>query len=291
MSYDSKIAVARDAIEQHNSTVDTPVDFDKFLEELRDMGGSSDEALKAVSWEDLQDCGLPRIMARRISFNFRQDSKDEGGSSAYVSSKKVHSLSRKELVERYDPQDSKSPVGKRLKDISDGKPFIVFADDGKVLIEPSVGLLEDIANGLPPVETAFVEGVPMPVYKIGDRPDAYVDENPIYPGRPLRSQEMCDQTGRSWSGIAVDVRQLLSLAVKTKELQVATVADAGDVMDKVMSQDCNLKSLRSRYPQASKKYDELTNTGMLPRLKIKLGGYSGGNKDNNPFGASASRIY
>ena len=80
MSYDSKIAVARETIEQHNSNVTddkNKVDFDAFVEKLRNMGGSSDEALKAVSWEDLQGCGLPKIMARRMSYVFRQDSKDE----------------------------------------------------------------------------------------------------------------------------------------------------------------------------------------------------------------------
>ena len=86
---------------------------------MRDLGGSSEEALKAASWEDLQDCGLPKIMARRLSYVFRQDSlEDQGGGSAYISPKKVHSLSRKELVERYDPKDAKSPVGKKLKDLS-----------------------------------------------------------------------------------------------------------------------------------------------------------------------------
>ena len=296
MSYDSKIAVARETIEQHNSNVTedkNKVDFDKFLEKLRNMGGSSDEALKAVSWEDLHDChdgGLPKIMARRLAYVFRQDSKDDGGGSAYISPKKVHSLSRKELVERYDPKDVKSPVGKRLKDLSDGKAFIVFDDVGKILVDASTKLLEDIINGLPSVETTFVGGRPLPVYKVGDRPDAYSDENPLYPGRPLRSEESCDQTGRSWAGVETGIRQLLYLAVKvTKELLVKSAADAGDILDKVMSQDTTLDSLKSRYPKTALKYDELSKVGRLPLLKIKLGGSS--DKSNNPFNSSESRIF
>ena len=295
MSYDSKIAVARDTIEQHNSNVtedDNKVDFDKFVEKLRNMGGSSDEALKAVSWEDLQDCGLPRIMARRMSYIFRKDSDDNGStSSAYISSKKVHSLSTKELIERYNPKDVKSPVSKRLKDLSEGKAFIVFNDNGSVDVEESVKLLGDIMNGLPEVDTAFVGGRPFPVYKIGDRLDAYAEENPLYPGLALRSEERCCQTGRSWASVGSDVRQLLFIAIKqTRELEVRTVADAGDVMDRVMSQDCTLETLRSRYPKASKSYDELSKIGRLPLLKIKLGGNSN-SKSNNPFGADKPKVW
>lgn len=290
MSYDSKIAVARETIEQHNSNVtedSNKVDFDKFLEKLRNMGGSSDEALKAVSWEDLHDChdgGLPQIMARRLAYVFRQDSTDDGGGSAYISPKKVHSLSRKELVERYDPKDVKSPVGKRLKDLSNGKAFIVFSNAGKILVDASVKLLEAIIDGLPEVKTTFVEGRPLPVYNIGDRPDAYADANPLYPNRPLRADEVCDQTGRSWAGVDVSIRQLLYIAIsESEELEINTVADAGDTMDRVMAKDTTLDTLRSRYPDASQLYDEQEKEGRLPLLKIKLGGPSQGKK-NNPFG-------
>lgn len=290
MSYDSKIKSAREMVEEHNKNAKTSVDFDKFLEKLTEEGGSSDEALKAVSWEDLQKCGLPTIIARRLAYQFRQDSDGVGGSSAYVSNKKAQMLTEKELVERYNPKDVKNAVGKRLKDMSDGKAFIVFDDSGNVLVDPSVQLLKDIMNGLPSVETTFVKSRPLPVYKVGDRPDAYSEENPLYPGRPLRSEETCDQTGRSWQGISIGIRQLLYLAVKvTKELEVRSAANAGDVLDKVMAQDCTLDSLRSRYPNASKKYDELSKVGRLPLLKIKLGGPSG--KSNNPFGASESKIF
>jgi len=57
----------------------------------------------------------------------------------------------------------------------------------------------------------------------------------------------------------------------------------------VMAQDCTLDSLRSRYPNASKRYDELSKVGRLPLLKIKLGGSSG--KSNNPFGGSEPKIF
>jgi len=286
MSYDQKIESARKVIDEHNSNADTSINFDDFLKKLKEMGGSSEEALKAASWDDLKDCGLPKIMARRLTYLFRQDGDGESGKSAYVSEKKVAGLSYKELVERYNPKDVKNPVGKRLRDLSDGKKCVVFNDDSKVNVVETLKLLEDIINGLPEVETAFVCNRPFPVYSIGERPDFYVDENPIYQGRPLRSNETCDQTGRSWQGVSIDVRQFLWMAVDYGELEVSSVADAHDILDRVLSKDCSIDSLRGRYPQTSKNFDAVSKVGNLPVLKIRVG--ETGIRGNDPFGSNTT---
>ena len=288
MSYDLKIQSARKVIDEHNGNVDKEdqIDFEQFTQILRKSGGSSEEALKAASWEDLQECGLPKIMARRLTYLFRQDGDGKTTKSTYISEKKVVGLSYKELVERYNPKDVKNPVGKRLRDLSDGKKCVVFNDDSKVNVEETVKLLEDIINGLPEVETAFVCNRPFPVYSIGERPDFYVEENPIYPGRPLRSNETCDQTGRSWQGVLTDIRQLLNLTIDTGELAIETVSDAHDILDKVLSKDSSIDSFRARYPEASKIYDEKSKIGQLPLLKIKVGEQGCTGNKNNPFGSN-----
>jgi len=282
MSYDQKIESARKVIDEHNANADQSINFDGFTKKLRELGGSSEGALKAVTWEDLQECGLPRIMAKRVTFLFRQDGDGTTSKSTYISPKKVMSLSNKELVERYNPKDVKNPVGKRLKDLSDGKKFVVFHDNGRVNVEETVKLLEDLLNGLEEVETAFVGGRPFPIYRIGERLDAYAEENPIYPGRVLRSGETCDQTGRSWQGVDISIRQLLYIAIDTEELEIGVVGDAHDMLDKVLSKGCSFDNLRTRYPEASKKYDEVSKIGRLPLLKIKVGETSG-EGSNNPF--------
>jgi len=288
MSYDQKIQSSRKIIDEHNANADIKIDFEDFVKKLRDLGGSSSEALLAASWEDLQDCGLPKIMARRLTYLFRQtDDQEEVKSSVYISSKKASMLSFKELVERYNPKDVKNPVGKRLKDLSDDNPFIIFDDDNKIIFDETIKLLEDITNGLPAVETAFVKGRPLPVYRVGERPDFYTNENPIYPGRVLRSNETCDQTGRSWQGVAIEIRQLLWLAVQeTEELVISAVSDAHDIFDRVLSKNCPLDSLRARYPEASKKLDEGSKIGKLPLLKIKVG--EKGSLTNDPFGKNST---
>lgn len=284
MSYDQKIESARKVIDEHNSNADNAIVFEDFLKKLKDAGGSSEEALKAASWEDLQECGIPKIMARRLTYLFRQEGDGTTTKSAYISEKKVAGLSNKELLERYNPKDVKNPVGKRLKDLSNGYPFIVFGNDNKVLVDASVRLLEDLVNGLPAVATSFVDGRPLPVYGVGNRPDFYVEENPIYPGRILRSNETCDQIGRSWQGVSTDVRQLLYLAIETNELDIKTVSDAHDILDRVLLKDSSIDSFRARYPEASKIFDEKSKIGQLPLLKIKVG--KRGCAGNNPFGTN-----
>jgi hypothetical protein len=288
MSYDQKIQSARKVIDEHNANAEKQVNFEKFTKDLIELGGSSEGALKSVSWEDLQECGLPRILARSVSNLFRKGSDNGDSKSAYVSAKKIAMFSNKELVEHYNPKDVKNPVGKRLKDLSDGKKFIVFDDNNKVIIDETVKLLEDIINGLPEVETAFVEKRPLQTYSIGERPDFYVEENPVYPRRALRSGEVCDQTGRSWKDVDLETRQLIYLAIYAEELFINSISDAHDIIDKILSKDCSLDDLRARYPVASKTFDAKRKVGQLPLLKIKVGGNSVESKNNNPFGNNST---
>jgi len=283
MSYNSKIENAKNIIEEHNKNVlENQINFDDFLGKLKTMGGSSEDALMAVSWEDLQECGLPKIISRRLAHLFRQNSNDDNSEISYLSPKKVQSLSIKELIERYNPKDSKNSIGQRLQEISEGKPCIVFDDDGKVIVQNSVNLLEDIKNGFPEIETSFVNGRPFQVYKIGEIPDIYVDENPLYSGRALRTGEVCDQTGRSWEGIDTRIRQLLNIAISISEIKINNISDANDILDKILEKDCNFNTFRNRYPKSSKKFDEFSKIGQLPTLKIKLCKNSNKAENKNP---------
>jgi hypothetical protein len=263
---------------------------------LNELGGTSSDALEAASWEDLEDCGLPRIMARRMTHIFRAKSDGSKGKSAYVSDKKAQSMTFEELVERYNPMDVKNSIGKRLKDISDGKTFIVFDDMSQVIVDKTTEMLKDIVSGLPALDRTFVKGVPHVVFKVGDRPSLYMDENPLYPARPLRSGEVCDQTGRSWDGVAQELRQFLALAVMKKEMKISSLSDVHDIMDKALSQK-ELAIWRNRYPSTSLVFDELKKINGLPILKIKMddSNYpkSGvvGSGTNDPFGRGSNRSF
>ncbi len=284
MSYDQKIKSARQIVETHNENIDSShqVNFDLFLAALKEMGGTSEETLKACSWEDLQECGVPKLLARKFAHLFRQDSDKGSTKSVYVSDKKAKSMTISELLERYNPRDVKNAVGKRLADVSDGKRCIVFDNNGKVNVAVSEGLINDSIDGHAELTSTFIDGIPTPVYKVGERPDCYADENPLYPTRALRSGENCDQTGRSWDGIAVIVRQLLYIArSQTNELKINSLDDAHAALDKAVSDNAE-KVIRQRYPKASLKFDESSSLGKLPVLKLKIGKECG--QGNAPFG-------
>ena len=72
MTLNSKLAGARAILEAHNNSSSTKsVDVEAFFTNLTNMGGSSEDTLSAASWEDLEECGAPRILARRIATLFR----------------------------------------------------------------------------------------------------------------------------------------------------------------------------------------------------------------------------
>jgi len=297
--YSEKIASVKTIIEVHNQNVvkEKQVDFDKFLAKLQDMGGTTEDALKHCSWEDLESCGLPRFLARQVTQDvFRKADPTVSQSSmgtVYVTDKKAVTMTVKQLLEAYNPFDSKNAVGKRLNDLSGGKRCIVFAQDGKVNVEESEKLVLDLGKNFPELNHVPVNGRPYQVYKIGEMPDTYADENPLYPNRPLRSNGFCDQTGRSWEGVPEIVRQLLYIAVTTtRELKIDMLDIAHTAIDKAVSTDAE-KIIRSRYPLASLKYDELSKIGKLPVLKVKMGQLRkpSDTRPNNPFNVGQNITY
>jgi hypothetical protein len=283
MSYELKIERVKDIVEQHNEEIkEEGVNFISFLEKLKKMGGTSEDALKAISWEDLQECGLPKIIARRVAHLFRQDS--NSAEHNYISINKLYSMSIEQIIEKYDPYGEDGPISHRLKEISGDNPFIIFDNNGKVLIEPSASLLKEIKSGLSPVETYFVDGKPFDVYRIGESPSVYVDENPLYPGRELRSNEVCDKTGKSWKGVPLKIRQIIYISIKiTKEFKIDLISDAYTILNRIVdSTDFGSKYIENCFPQSVKKYNELCKIGGLPLLKVKLGKKLVNIEKNNP---------
>lgn len=52
------------------------IDSEKFIEKLVLYGGVADELLRQCTWEDLENCGLPRLLARKVAKVFRKDKID-----------------------------------------------------------------------------------------------------------------------------------------------------------------------------------------------------------------------
>jgi hypothetical protein len=175
-----------------------------------------------------------------------------------------------DLVNVMDPSDPAfrvgNPVHAKLKELSKGQPFIVYIAGLNVNRVATLIQLKELLEGYPPVEITTVDGDVRKVYRLGEWPDSYLPENPLFRGRPLRTGEVCDQTLRSWAGVPLRVRQFVRIAVDMGVIQV-NIDKAHDVMDIAVAPDGESR-LRARYNKAVTKFEELEHTGGFPVLLI-----------------------
>lgn len=85
--YSDKLWAADRLIREYNKQLDETempagvkpqrqLDSEKFIEKLVLYGGVADELLRQCTWEDLENCGLPRLLARKVAKVFRKDKVD-----------------------------------------------------------------------------------------------------------------------------------------------------------------------------------------------------------------------
>jgi hypothetical protein len=309
-SYQDRVSAVESLIDEHNKMISADmasvsavdvyghVRFAMFVSQVRMMGGTSVERLADLSHEDISECLVnamgsvpanvsvptPRILAKAIAAIFRgggdKDGKSES-SGEYVSVKRAEKMSVAELLAALDPADVSTAVAKRLRVLSKGDKFIVFSSGRVVDIATSAKLLLEIRSGYPGRSEIRVNDRPVKVYALGELPDSFAEENPLYPGRPLRPDGTCDQLNRSWEGVAMEVRQLIRVAIDVGELRVSHET-AHTIMDIALSADA-MNKLRERYSRASVSFDGLAALGDMPKLRVKLaqGGvspFAGGRK-------------
>lgn len=250
--------------------------LDEFFDKILDMGGTTNEALALCTWEDLQKCGLPILLAKQVALEFRQPTgcSTNIGTNPFVGKREAARMSIEELLEKFDIHVDDSPVAVRLKDLSKGKKFIVLTSTGTVDVKVSTALLEELRKGYPPREW-YVSGRDIfQVFAVGEKPNTQADENPLYPGRALRPDGTCDQLNRSWEGVPLAVRQLVWFIAKETKLDHS---ERHDIMDWALNQP---EKLHQRYhgPNLSFKLAEQHNT--LPNLRVSLNQPS---RKQNPF--------
>lgn len=278
-----KFDSARLLIQNHNSVIGEGnpgyVDPIAFEHCIKASGGTTDERLKGFSYEDILKClpshptpdggfTKPIALAKDLAKIFRGKETNIPDARP-VSSKKADKMTFRELVENYLPEDANNSVGKRLKEISKDQPFIVFSSGRTVDVDTTLKLLEEVRQGYEGRDTIDVSGEINEVYVVGDLPDNFVDENPLYPGRPLRPDGTCDQTNRSWAGVPLNIRQFIRIAIDEGELEIVNLDKANDIIDLVMASD-PWQKLKIRYRKTALEFKKLQDTQELPSLKLIL---------------------
>jgi hypothetical protein len=301
MSFQERIDAALAIIKEHNDALGQDsshvVDGEKVIACIKASGGTSEDRLASLSHEDILEClpavkmpgesgGFnvkPRILAKAIAGVFRSKGDTAQPDAARpVSAKKAERMTPAELVASFDPEDANNAVGERLAKMSKGHPFVVYLSGRTVDTTTTLKLLLEIRQGYEGRADVDVPGRgSVKVYKLGELPENFADENPLYRGRPLRPDGTCDQTGRSWEGVPLEVRQLVRVAIDVNELKVSHET-AHDLLDTVMA-DKAMEKVRRRYRKASVRFDELAGIGDLPKLKIALGAPVGGSERKGPF--------
>lgn len=289
--YDAAMSI----IKEHNKVLfgddlaekpDGYIDPDRFIEAVKRSGGTSEERLKGLSYEDITPLLLfatthidqttkttiiikPTALAKDIAKAFRDKPNQDTGRP--ISARRVETMSNSELIRAYDPYNI-GPVSKRLTEISRGEPFIVFTSESGNAVNETVttSLLSEVAAGYPGRTTYQIKpGDVVRVYKVGERASTQVDENPIYPRRALRPDGTCDKTGRSWQGVPHDVRQFIRVLISTSKIEL-DIDRANDLIDLAVDPNGRIK-LVDRYQDVAIEFKRLSDLGDLPRLKVAIG--------------------
>lgn len=299
-----KYESARAILNEHNAVLGDShpaiVDVAKTIDNIKSMGGTTDDALKQLRYEDIVECisigGTnwpkpdsikPILLAKRLATAFRgkeeepkshltnQLLSDVPGSLPKVN---VGMLTLEQLISAYDPADSDGKIGTRLRKESKGKPFIVFKSGRIVDVPTSVMLLKELKDGYEPRANVLVGSQVFDIHPVGFIPNNFAEENPIYVGRPLRPGDTCDQLNRSWAGVSTEVRQFIRILLdyEVPKGQTLTLDKAHTLLDRAIN--TTLADLMVRYGNAAVAFQKLSDQGKLPRLKVELN-----NQSSRPF--------
>jgi len=197
---------------------------------------------------------------------------------------KMEDVDPSELLEHYHPEQPNHPVTVALKKRFGSDAVIVFKPDSKVIdIEATANYMADMAQGLPLEETVESDGVLVRVHPIGVVPNEMVEEDPLFPGQPLKRGRSVNNRV-NWAGIDITSRQLCRIIVLRDEIDPNDKLDINKFMKLVTK---GIPELKGIYPEAYLEYREQKASGDLPKLTIAMAEANG--RKQNPFGVN--RLY
>jgi hypothetical protein len=215
---------------------------------------------------------------------FTEDSKDGALSPRMAELKKMFGINptlktvdSSDLLKAYVPDRASDPVTVELRNRYGDKAVVAFRPGTKeVAVDETIGYITDMAQGLPEQASIYVDGDLVRLYKIGSVPSEMLDEDPMFPGRPLvRNRSTVNQI--NWSGVTVDARQLIRVIVERGDINTNDRMASIDLARKAREE--GIKEIKEMFPEAHLDYSDRKEDGSLPRLKIRINGQKG----NNPF--------
>lgn len=276
MSLNGKLDAARQIVREHlhnlgvernkvNEQVDT---FTSHL--THQLGATTEAALEHITAADITDPILPPLVVRRVVQALGGSGCSDGETKQIIvmdSDPVALRLKVPELVAQYDPTEPDNAYAARLKEISGGKKFLVFNEDGTVDVKSSTINLESLRRKYPERNSVVVNGVVHQLYAVGSRPAQYADEHPLFPGY-LLYQDGFSVQNVEWGTLPLNIKQLLFLAVRDSKEIYMTKKTERDVFNAVVGKDFD--EIGQYYGGAMLRYRELEGGNQLPSLKVVL---------------------
>lgn len=183
------------------------------------------------------------------------------------------------LLPYYLPDKPADPVTVALKKRFGDKPVLAFRDDGKIAMTETLQYIADLEQNYPARDSIMVDGKLAKLWAVGAAPNALVDEDPLFPGQPLRGGYSL-VNHRNWNDISQENRQLCRIIVQRGDID----PENRDAVLRLLERAATKDELQKAYPEAELEFRELKRKDELPKLKVELGVSS--SKPNNPFGVS-----
>jgi hypothetical protein len=196
----------------------------------------------------------------------------------------VEDLDIDQILEFYNPR-KRNRIHELIRDRYENTygPVIAFKpDSNKVALEETLDYIADLESGLPVEESIEVDGEPVRLYRVGEVPNQKVDEDPLFPGTPLR-RDRSTVNRVNWKDISLETRQFFRILVEDNFIDPEDRVE----LRKVIRLD--LKELKEIFPEAYLTFKELGAEGDLPKLKMSAKSI-GSSRTQNPFAIKRNRV-
>lgn len=188
---------------------------------------------------------------------------------------KLADLGAEELMPLYNPT-KKNLIYNTLVNKYGDKKVVAFRPDSNVIaIEETINYIVDLNDGYPEEESIEVDGELVRLYPIGSLPNQEVEEDPLFPGCPLKRGRSI-KNRINWTDMDIEGRQFFRLLLNSKVI---------DPNDRIKISQLINGSFLGLYPEIVLRFKELKKKNELPRLLISINeAVHSSNKINNPFG-------
>lgn len=192
---------------------------------------------------------------------------------------KLENIDTADLLPYYKPDKPNSPISIVLKKRYEHKPVIAFNPDSRdVAIEETINYITDLEMGYEEEDTIEVNGSLVRLYPIGKIPNQVIEEDPLFPGKPLkRGRSIVNRI--NWSAITLDVQQFCRIIVKREEIDVNDKFAVKKLIEMALK---GMDELKKTFPEVDLEYRERKKEDNLPKLRLTLQEMSN-NKKQDPF--------